>query len=142
MTMRVVDQAEEHFLDLILAVNYSLRLFTNDVENGLTTAQKDALTEASFTEATFTGYASAALTGGAWTTTPGSSGGPASGSYAAQSFTSTADQTPEVVFGYYVVRAADAKLEWYEYFSASATIQYTSESIVVTPRMTLADTAD
>lgn len=139
MTLRVVDQAEEHFLDAILAVNYSLRLFSNDVENGLSTAQKDALTEASFTEATFTGYASAALTGGAWTTTPGN---PASASYAAQSFTSTADQTPETIWGYYVLRASDGALEWYEYFSASATIQYNSESIVVTPRMTLADTAD
>lgn len=139
MTLRVVDQAEEHFLDAILAINYSLRLFTNDVESGLTTAQKDALTEASFTQATFTGYASAALTGGSWTTTPGN---PASASYAAQSFTSTADQAPQVILGYYVVRTADAKLQWYEYFSASATIQYTSESVVVTPRMTLADTAD
>jgi hypothetical protein len=139
MTLRVVDQAEEHFLDAILAVNYSLRLFTNDVENGLSTAQKDALTEASFTEATFTGYASAALTGGAWTTTQGN---PASASYATQAFTSTADQTPQDVYGYYVLRASDLKLQWYEYFSASATIQYDSESIIVTPAMTLADTSD
>lgn len=139
MTLRVVDQAEEHFLDAILAVNYSMRLFSNNVENGLSTAQRDALTEASFTEATFTGYASAALTGGAWTTTPGN---PASAYYAAQSFTSTADQTPETIWGYYVLRSSDQRLEWYEYFSASATIQYNSESIVVTPRMTLADTSD
>ncbi len=30
MTLVVVNQAEEHFLDLILGVNYTLRLFKND----------------------------------------------------------------------------------------------------------------
>jgi hypothetical protein len=139
MTVRVVDQAEEHFLDLVLAINYSLRLFTNDVESGLTTAQKDALTEASFTEATFTGYAAKTLTGGAWTTTPGN---PGSASYAVQAFTSTADQTPETVYGYYVLRSSDSKLEWYGYFAAPGVVQYNSESVVVTPALTLADTSD
>ena len=139
MTLRVVDQAEKHFLDAILGVNYSLRLFKNNVEAGLTSAQKDALTEASFTEATFTGYASAALTGGAWTTVTGN---PASASYAPRTFTSTADQTPQTIYGYYVVRQSDLKLQWYEYFGASATIQFNSESISVTPRMTLADAVE
>lgn len=139
MTLRVVNQAEKHFLDLILAQNYSLRLFKNDVDAGLTATQKDALTEAAFTEATFTGYASAALTGGAWTT---GTGDPASAAYTPIAFTSTADQTPSPVYGYYVVRASDAKLEWYEYFSASATIQYNSQTITVTPKMTLGDTGD
>jgi hypothetical protein len=139
MVLRVVDQAEKHFLDLILAVNYSLRLYKNDVEVGLSTAQKDALTEAAFTEATFTGYASAALTGGAWST---ATGNPAAASYTAQAFTSTANQTPQVIYGYYVTRTSDGKLEWYEPFGASATIQYNSQSITVTPRMTLADTGD
>ena len=36
MTLIVVDQAEEAFLDLILAVNYTLRLFKNDPAAGLT----------------------------------------------------------------------------------------------------------
>lgn len=139
MTLRVVDQAEKHFLDLILAVDYGLHLFSNDVESGLTTEQKDALDETDFTEATFTGYASASLTGGAWTT---GEGNPASAGYAATAFTSTANQTPEVIYGYYVTRVSDGSLQWYEYFSASATVQFNSQSIVVTPAVTLADTSD
>lgn len=140
MTLRVVNQAEKRFLDLILAESYALRLFKNDVEaSASTSALKDALTEASFTEATFTGYASAALTGGAWTT---GTGDPASAAYTTQAFTSTANQSAQTIWGYYVTRVADGKLQWYEYFSASATIQYNSQTITVTPRMTFGDTLD
>lgn len=140
MTLRVVNQAEKRFLDLILAETYALRLFKNDVHVSASTAVlQDALTEADFTEATFTGYASAALTGGAWTT---GTGDPASAGYTTQGFTSTANQAAQPVYGYYVTRVADGALQWYEYFSASATIQYNSQTITVTPRMTLADTGD
>lgn len=139
MTLVVVNQAEEHFLDLILGVNYTLRLFKNDVTNGLTAGQIEALTEASFTEATFTGYAAVALTGGSWTTTPGD---PCVGTYAAQSFTSTADQAAQTLYGYYVTRTSDGKLEWFEEFTSPLQIEFDGEFIRVTPRMTLADTQD
>lgn len=139
MTLVIVNQAEEHFLDLILSVNYTLHLFKNDVTNGLTAGQIEALTEADFTEADFTGYASVALTGGAWTTTPGD---PCTGSYAAQSFTSSADQTAQTLYGYYVTRTSGGALEWFEEFTSPLEIEFDGEFIRVTPRMTLADTQD
>lgn len=139
MTLIVVNQAEEHFLDLILAVNYDLRLFKNDVDNGLTQVQKDALTEADFTEADFTGYASATLTGGSWTTTAGN---PCTGSYATQTFTSSADQSSQTLYGYYVTRASDDALQWYEKFTVPLAIEFNNEYIEVTPQITLADTGD
>jgi len=139
VTLVIVNQAEEHFLDLILSVNYTLHLFKNDVTNGLTAGQIEALTEADFTEADFTGYASVALTGGAWTTTPGD---PCTGSYAAQSFTSSADQTAQTLYGYYVTRTSGGALEWFEEFTSPLEIEFDGEFIRVTPRMTLADTQD
>lgn len=139
MTLIVVDQAEEHFLDLILAVNYTLRLYKNNVTSGLTQVQKDALTEADFTEANFTGYSSAALTGGSWTTTAGN---PCTGVYATQTFTSSADQTAQTLYGYYVTRTSDGKLQWFEDFTAPLFIEFNGESIKVTPSITLSDTGD
>lgn len=139
MTIELVDQAEEHFLDLILAVNYTLRLFRNDVTAGLTATQIDALTEAAFTEASFTGYSAAALTGGSWTTTAGN---PCVGVYAAQTFTSTATQSAQTIYGYYVTRTTGGALQWFEYFTTPLVIEFNGEYITVTPRLTLADSGD
>ena len=139
MTLILVDQAEEAFLDLILAVNYTLRLYKTDVTTGLTQAQKDALDETDFTEADFTGYSAATLTGGSWTTTAGN---PCAGSYAVQTFTSSADQTAQTLYGYYVTRASDGALMWFEDFSTAFVIEFNDEYIQVTPRITLADTGD
>lgn len=139
MTLTVVDLAEESFLDLILGVNYTLRIYKNNATSGLTAAQKDALTAASFTEATFTGYGSVALTGGSWTTTAGN---PATGTYAAQNFTSSASQTAQTLYGYYVTRTSDGALMWFEDFPAPLVIEFIGEYIRITPRITLADTGD
>lgn len=139
MTLVVVDQAEEAWLDLILAVNYTLRLYRNDATAGLTQAQIDALTEANFTEANFTGYSAVALTGGAWTTTQGN---PTTGSYAQQTFTSSATQTQQTLYGYYLTRTSDAKLMWFEPFVSPVQIEFISEYVKITPRITLQDTGD
>lgn len=139
MTLVVVDQGEEAFLDAILAVNYTLHLYKNDVTDGLTAEQIEALTETDFTEADFTGYSAAALTGGSWTTTPGD---PCASVYAEQMFTSTADQTLQTVYGYYVTRTSDGALQWFEPFVTPLDIEFENESIRITPRITLADTQD
>lgn len=139
MTLVIVDQGEEAMLDAILAVNYTLHLFKNDVTSGLSAGQIEALTESDFTEADFTGYSSVALTGGAWTVTPGD---PCTGTYAAQSFASTADQTAQTLYGYYVTRTSDGALQWFEEFSSPLEIEFDGEFIRVTPRITLADTQD
>ncbi len=139
MTLVVVNQAEEHFLDLILAVNYTLRLFKNDVTLGLTATQIDALTESSFTEADFAGYSAAALTGGSWTTTPGN---PCTGVYAVQTFTRTSTGTAQTLYGYYLTRTSGGALEWFEEFTVPLVIEFINEFVKITPRITLQDTQD
>jgi hypothetical protein len=139
VTLIVVNQAEEHFLDLILGVNYTLRLFKNNAASGLTQAQKDALTESSFTEADFAGYSAAALTGGSWTTT---SGDPCTGTYAAQTFTRSSTGTAQTLYGYYLTRTTGGALEWFEEFASPLVIEFINENITITPRLTLSDTGD
>lgn len=139
MTIVVVKQGEEIYLDLALSTNKTLKLYKNDVEAGLTAAQKKALTESSFTEATFTGYTSKSLTGGSWVTTQGD---PTIGTYAQQTFTSSADQTAQSIYGYYVIRASDSKLEYYEQFSGPISISLNGDAINVTPTIQLDDDPD
>lgn len=136
MALWIPNQGEEILLDIILATNLTLKLYRNDVTAGLTTAQKEALTEASFTEATFTGYTSKALTGGSWVTTQAE---PSTGVYAEQTFTSTANQTAQTIYGYYVVRTSDSKLLWFERFTGPVTISLNGDAIKVTPTITLDD---
>jgi len=133
MALVVPDAAEEAFLDLILNVNYTLHLFTNDPTDG------EDLDAGDFTEATFTGYEAKNLTGGSWTTTPGD---PATGTYAVQAFVSSADQAPQTVYGYYVTTTSGGALRWYEKFDEPITVQYNGEAIRVTPQFTLADAED
>ena len=71
MTITIPNAGEEAMLDLILATNYTLHLYRNDVTDGLSDLEIEALTVADFTEANFAGYSSKALTGGSWTTTCG-----------------------------------------------------------------------
>lgn len=132
-SLRVPNQGEEAFLDLILAVNYTLRLFSNDV------AVSESLTEASFTEATFTGYAALALTGGSWTSTPGD---PGVGTYAQQSFVRSSTGAAQSIYGYYVVTTAGGLLRWYEKFDNAVVMELINDEIRVTPRMTLRDQVD
>jgi hypothetical protein len=135
----VVNQGEEAFLDLLSAVNYTVKLFTNDPIDGLDQSQIDALDEGDFTEATFTGYAAANLTGGSWTTTPGN---PAAASYATQNFSRSATGAPQTIYGYYVVTTSGGLLRWFEYLTNPVVIEFDGEYIQVTPRFTLRDEED
>jgi microcystin-dependent protein len=132
--LQVVNQGEEAFLDLILAVNYTLKLYQNNVESGLTETQKNALTESSFTEATFTGYSSKALTGGSWVTTPSD---PSTGTYAQQTFTRTSTGTAQLIYGYYIVKTTGGALQWYEHFDGPVSIEFNGDALRVTPSITL-----
>jgi len=133
--IRVVNGAEEAWLDLITDVDMTLRLFQNDVDAGLTEAQKDARVAADFTEATFTGYAASSMTT-AWTTTAGD---PSEATRAAVTFTSSANQAAQVIRGYYVTRNSDGALQWYEYFAGPFTVSLLNDAITVTPRLVLDD---
>jgi hypothetical protein len=136
MAIWIPNQGEEILLDIILATNLTLKLYKTDVTAGLTTAQKEALTEANFTEATFTGYSSKALTGGSWVTTQAE---PSTGVYAQQTFTSSANQTAQSIYGYYVTRTSDGKLLWFERFTGPISISLLNDAIKVTPTITLDD---
>lgn len=136
MAIYTVDQGEEALLDLMLAINYSLRLFSNDVTSGLTSAQINALDEGDFTEATFAGYSAKTLTGGAWTTTQDD---PSTGTYAAQTFTRSSTGTAETIYGYYVERASDGALMWFEEFTGPLSIELINDSIEIVPTITLDD---
>jgi hypothetical protein len=139
MTLRIPNPSEEFILDTILAVNYTLNLFKNDVESGKSEAQLSALTVADFTAATFTGYAAVNLTGGSWTTTQGD---PCVGVYAQQEFTSTANQASTTQYGYYITRTTGGALVWYEYLPTAVAITANGDKVRVTPRFTGKDTVD
>ena len=130
MSLVVPNQGEQLMLQLVLNQTLKLKLFKNNVTPGETD------TEATYTEATFTGYAEKSLTYGHWGFTPG---GPTVGLYdTAQDFTSSADQTAEPIYGYYVVQASDGKLLWAERFSdAPNNVTNNGDIIRITPRITL-----
>lgn len=134
--LRVVDQGELAFLDLITAVNYTLRLFTNDVEAGLTAGQMEALTEADFDEATFAGYSAAALTGGSWTTVDTD---PSFATYAEQSFVRSSTGTAQLIWGYYLETTTGGFLRYYEQFDGPVSIEFEDDELAVTPLLTLDD---
>ena len=134
MPLKVVNQGEQDFLSRILAVNHTLKLFKSN------TTLTETLTPSSLTEADFTGYSAKALAGGGWTITAGD---PAAAQFAQQSFTATADQTAQTIYGYYVVSTdTTPRLMWVERFTSAIVVQYNNDSIRITPRITLADTTD
>lgn len=134
MALKVVNQGEQDMLGLILGADYVLKLFKSN------TTLTETLTPSSLTEADFTGYSAKTLTGGSWSI---SSGDPASGAYAQQSFTSSADQSAQTIYGYFLVSSGGTpRLQWVERFTTPIVVQYNNDSIRVTPRITLSDTTD
>ena len=134
----VVDQGEEHFLDLVLAVNYTLRLHKND-PGALSPEELDELTEADLLQANFAGYAASPITGGTWTTTPGN---PTLGTNTERSFTCTATGSPQAIWGYYLTRDSDGALEALEFFDGPVIVEFINDQIDITPRITLGDTEE
>ena len=107
--------------------NLKLRLFKSNT----TPAETD--TAATFTEADFTGYANVNLTGSSWTVTGGD---PTIASYAQQSFTSSAAQTSQNVYGYYMTRVTGGELALAERFpDAPYPIANNGDIIRITPRI-------
>lgn len=116
-----------HALNKTAPEDLTLKLYKNNVTPG------ESDTAGTFTEATFTGYASVSLTGSNWTIT---SGAPTAAVYAQQTFQSSANQTPETVYGYFVIGASSGTLYWAERFDTSQVIQNNNDTIRVTPRLT------
>jgi hypothetical protein len=110
-----------------------LRLFKNNLTPDNTSVLAD------FTEADFTGYSAITLTGGSWTTTQGN---PSTGAYAQQTFSSSAAQAVQTIYGYYITRTSTGRVWYYERFATARTIQGATDTIKVTPNVKYKDSSD
>jgi hypothetical protein len=105
--------------------NLRYRLYTNNI----TPAETDVA--GTYTEATFTGYAGQTLTGANWTVTPGA---PTLAGHAQLTFASTANQTLQNVYGYYVTQVTSGTIVLAERFTgAPFAIQNSGDEIRLTP---------
>jgi hypothetical protein len=121
------NEGEEAIGDDITGANLTLALFRNDY----TPVAGSQL--ANFTVATFTGYAAKTLTGGAWTSTQGA---PTTVVYAEQTFTSSADQSVQQIYGYFIHNGT--QVLWAERFSdAPYAMQYNGDRILITPSLSV-----
>ena len=117
------------FVAKAAAENLKLRLY----QNNITPAETD--TAATYTVATFTGYADFTFTPANWTITEGA---PSDASYAQQTFTSSADQTVQQIYGYLCTRLTSGRIAWSERFPAGPyPVSNTGDTVKVTPKFTL-----
>jgi hypothetical protein len=120
--------------------NTSLRLYTNDVDAGLTPAQKKALTNAAFTEATFAGYAAKTLTAANWVITGGL---PTAAVYnALQSFERSSTGAAQIVRGYWIRRVSDSRILHYDKFPGPLSFEFAGDEYEFFPRVPLKDDDD
>lgn len=133
----IVDAGEQAVLaNGVTGVAYTLRLFVNDVTAGLTPSQVDQLDVGDFAQATFTGYAAQPVATGGWTVTQGN---PTVARNAEKTFTSTAAQAPQLVWGYHVTRTSDGILVWFEQFDGPIVVENSGDEIRIRPTLTLDD---
>jgi len=133
MTLLVPNAGEElalkNFLNHTAPQSQKLKLYKSNT----TPAETD--TAGSYTESTFTGYAEAALTGSSWAVTPGA---PTSAAYAQQTFSSSADQSAENAYGYFVVQTTSGIIMWSERFTNGPyAIANNGDQIKITPTITM-----
>lgn len=121
--------ALDYFVNRAAPQNLVLKLFKSNT----TPAETD--TAATYTEATFTGYSLVTLTGASWGAP--SEGAPSSIAYAQQTFTSSADQATENIYGYFMIRATSSRIALAERFSdAPNPITNNGDNIKITPTIT------
>lgn len=133
MTLMVPNQGEvimlRNFLNKEPPQDLDLKLY----KNNKTPAETD--TEADYIEANFAGYAAIQLTAGDWTEAPGA---PTEAAYPQQTFSSSANQAAQSVYGYLLVQRTSGKLMWAERFSGGPfSIANNGDQIKVTPKITL-----
>lgn len=129
MALLVPDEGEidalEYYTNRASPQNLVLKLFTSN------TVPAETDTPTSYTEATFTGYAALTLTGATWTAP---SGDPKTTTYPEQTFTSTADQAEQLIYGYFMTRVTSGKLALVERFDAGPySIKYNGDKLRLTP---------
>jgi hypothetical protein len=130
MALVFPDQGENISLEAIVNKTAPQNLVLRLYQNNITPGESD--TEATYTEATFTGYVAVTLTGSSWGTAAGGTI-----SYAQQTFTSTALQATQNIYGYYLTQVTSGKLVYSERFSdAPYPITNNNDQIKVTPTIT------
>lgn len=118
----------KNFLNIAAAQDQKLVLFKSNT----TPAETD--TTATYTAADFTGYADAAITGSSWTTTQGA---PSHADYAQQTFTSSAAQATQNIYGYLLKQTTSGTLMLAERFSDGPyPITNNGDAIKITPVVT------
>lgn len=135
MALLVPDVGERLMLQNITAntspVNLVLKLYKNDV----TPAEGDTAT--TYQEATFTGYANTTLTGSSWVIA--NAGGISNATYTQQTFTSSAAQATQQIYGYFVTSGPVGTLLWAERFTDGPyPITNLGDAVKVTPYIELA----
>lgn len=133
MTLLVPNNGEglalKAFLNHTAGQNQKLVLYKSNT----TPAETD--TTATYTAADFTGYADASLTGSSYTVTEGA---PSDATYAEQTFTSSADQTAQNVYGYIVKQTTSGTIMWAERFTNGPyAIANLNDAIKITPKITM-----
>jgi hypothetical protein len=120
--------ALKYFVNKSVPEDLVLKLFKNNI----TPAETD--TAATYTEADFTGYGSIVLTGANWTVTEGA---PSDASYAQQTLTSSANQTTQQIYGYFLVRSSSGRIAWVERFADGPyPVSNLNDKIQITPKIT------
>lgn len=128
MTLVLVNSGEEAMLSAFLeAADLTLKLYKSNTTPGETD------TAGTYTEADFTGYSAAVIDKDDWTITPGA---PTSAVNLQKTFTSSADQSTQQIYGYFVVDGGGV-LMWAERFPAGPyPIANNGDNVKVTPRFT------
>jgi hypothetical protein len=103
--------------------NLVLRLYQNNI------TPSDSDTAGTYTEATFTGYSAITLTGASWGT---ASAGTIS--FAQQTFSSSANQATQNIYGYYLTQVTSGILVYAERFTDGPyAIANNGDQIKITP---------
>jgi hypothetical protein len=102
-------------------------------QNNVTPAETDVTS--TYTEATFTGYSNQSIPGTGATVTEGA---PSNVAWATKTFTSSADQTNQPIYGYYVKETTSGKVKWSERSAtAPMNIAANGDNIAITPVITM-----
>lgn len=121
----------------VIALNYLVNKATPEnlvlclFKSNTTPAEGDVI--GTYTEADFTGYANKTLAGASWTVTGGA---PSTASFALQTFSSTASQTLQNIYGYFLKRVSTGDLVYAERFSDGPyPVTNNGDTINVTPNI-------
>ncbi len=123
----------ENVINQVAPQNLVLKLYKNSY------TPVAGSTEANFTEANFTGYAAITLAGANWVVTLAS---PSYAAYPQQTFTSSADQTTQNIYGYYLVQATSGKIMGAEAFATPYPISNNGDTIKITPTLYLRESGE